>query len=160
MVITLEGHHVDISHKTLGMINNAAKDLPNVVPSSDCTTISSIMTRNVVTIDHTKTAYDAANIMIEKRIGCVIVTAYGKPFGIVTERDLARIVATLAVPSKCLILSYLASRPLIYANPTISIQEAANILGRYNIDHLPILESDKIVGIVTTRDLAMYLLYA
>ncbi|CUR52237.1 protein of unknown function [Nitrosotalea devaniterrae] len=160
MVMALAAHHVDIPHKTLGMIDDTTKDLPKVVSNPDGITVSSIMTRNVVTIDHTKTAHDAAVLMMEKRIGCVIITAYGKPFGIVTERDLARIVATLNMSNKCLILSYLASRPLIYANPTVTIQEAANILARYNIDHLPVLEGDKIVGMVTTRDLAMYLLYA
>ena len=161
MVITLENHHVDMSHKILGMTDYVvAEDSLKVVFSSDSITIASIMTRDVITIDHTQTAHDAAAMMMEKRVGSVIVTAYGKPFGIVTERDLARIMATMDIPSRCLILSYLASRPLICASPTQTIQEASDIMGKYNIDHLPVLEKNKIVGMVTTRDLAMYLLYA
>lgn len=124
------------------------------------TTIASVMKRDVITMDHTKTAHDAATLMTEKRIGCVIITAYEKPFGIVTERDLVRILANLNISAKCLLLSFLASRPLICASTTQTIQEAADIMGKYNIDHLPIVEKDKIVGIVTTRDLAVYLLYA
>ncbi|MGI0059564.1 MAG: CBS domain-containing protein, partial [Nitrosotalea sp.] len=82
------------------------------------TTIASIMKRDVITMDHTKTAYDASTLMTEKRIGYVIITAYWKPFGIVTQRDLVRIMANLNISVKCLLLSFLASRPLIHANPT------------------------------------------
>ncbi len=124
------------------------------------TTIASIMKRDVITMDHTKTAHDASTLMTEKRIGSVIITAYGKPFGIVTQRDLVRIMANLNISVKCLLLSFLASRPLIHASPTQTIQEAAGIMEKNNIDHLPIVEKDKIIGIVTTRDLAMSLLCA
>lgn len=160
MVTALENHHRDIPHKILGMTDDIiTKDLFEVFFGPGIITIASVMTRDVITMDHTKTAHDAATIMAEKRIGSVIITAYGKPFGIVTERDLARITAFLDVPAKCLILSFLASRPLICASPTQTIQEASDIMGKYNIDHLPILEKGRIVGMITTRDLAMYLLY-
>ena len=124
------------------------------------TTIESVMKRNVITMDHTKTAHEAATLMTEKNIGCVVITAYDKPFGIVTKKDLVRVMANLNISAKCLILSFLSSRPLICANPTQTIQEAADIMRRNNIDHLPIVESDKVIGIVSTRDLAMSLLYS
>ncbi|MDE1769164.1 MAG: CBS domain-containing protein [Thaumarchaeota archaeon] len=124
------------------------------------TTISHVMKRDVITMDHLKTAHEAATLMAQKRAGCVIITAYERPFGIVTQRDLVRIMANLSISPKCLILSFLASRPLIYASPAQTIQEAAHIMEKNNIDHLPIVEKDKIVGIITTRDIAMSLLYA
>ena len=124
------------------------------------TTIAHVMKRDVITMDHLKTVHEAATLMAQKRTGCVIVTAYDRPFGIVTQRDLVRIMANLSISPKCLILSFLASRPLIYASPTQTIQEAAYIMEKNNIDHLPIVEKDKIVGIITTRDIAMSLLYA
>jgi CBS domain-containing protein len=161
MVTSLENHHVGISNKVLDMMDHSLiEDLFQVIFRPDPVTIASVMTFHVVTLDHTKTAYDAASIMKEKRVGSVIVTAYGQPFGIVTETDLARVSSFLGVPPKCLILSYLASRPLIYASPTQTIQEASAIMREYNIDHLPILEKNRIIGMITTRDLAMYLLYA
>lgn len=160
MVIALTAHHVDISYNTLGTTNHTKTEDLIKPASPDCITIASIMTRDVISIDHAKTAHDAAGMMMEKKIGSVIITAYGKPFGIVTERDLARIMAIIDIPSNCLILSFLASRPLVCASPACTIPEAANIMARYNIDHLPVLENNKVVGMVTTRDLAMYLLYA
>jgi predicted transcriptional regulator len=161
MVTALETHHGDIQHKILSRTDyTSTEDLFEVIFRPDLVTIASAMTWNVITLDHTKTAYDATNIMKEKRIGSVIVTAYGKPFGIVTEKDLAHMSAFLDVPPKSLIFSYLASRPLICARPTQTIQEAADIMREYDIDHLPILEKDKIVGMIATQDIAMYLLYA
>ena len=160
MVTALENHHGDIPYKILSRTDyTSTEDLFEVIFRPDLVTIASVMTWNVMTLDHTKTAYDAASIMKEKRIGSVIVTAYGKPFGIVTEKDLARISAFLDLPPKSLILSYLASRPLICARPTQTIQEASIIMQEYHIDHLPILEKDEIVGVITTQDIAMYMLY-
>lgn len=161
MVTTLENHHEGIPRKILDVMDNSlADDLFQVIFRSDPVTIASVMTCNVQTLDHTKTAFDAAMIMKEKRIGSVIVTAYRKPYGIVTEKDLTRVLPFLRISPKCLILSYLVSRPLIYAHPTQTIQEASDIMRENNIDHLPVLDNDIIVGMVTTQDLAMYLLYA
>ena len=160
LVTALENRHAGIPHKIEDVTDySTMEDLFKVIFRPDLVTIASVMTWNVMTLDHTKTAYDAASIMKEKRIGSVIVTAYGKPFGIVTEKDLARISAFLDLPPKSLILSYLASRPLICARPTQTIQEASIIMQEYHIDHLPILEKDEIVGVITTQDIAMYMLY-
>jgi len=158
MVTTLENHHRDHPHKKLGFTDDVMLDSFEILFSSRPITIANVMTKDVVTMDHTKTAYDANMIMMEKRNGSIVITAYGKPFGVVTKRDLARLMAFLDVPAKCLILSYLASRPLIHACPAQTIQEASEIMDKYNIDHLPILENNKIVGMITTKDIAKYLL--
>ena len=117
--------------------------------------IRSIMKKNVVSLDHTKTAHDAATLMIEKGVGCVVVTAYGKPLGMITERDIICTVVGLTVPLRSLLLSYIASRPLICAKPYQTAEEAAAIMRKYNIRQLLIVDGDKIIGLVTERDLAM-----
>lgn len=156
-----ERHHHQVSEKNPEMTSDKDSEIHSeVFVGHGGATIASIMKRDVITMDHTKTAYDASTLMTEKRIGSVIITAYGKPFGMVTQRDLVRIMANLNISVKCLLLSFLASRPLIHANPTQTIQEAARIMEKNNIDHLPIVEKDKIVGIITTRDLAMSLFCA
>lgn len=119
--------------------------------------LRSIMKRDLVTLDHAKTAYDAAVLMIQKGVGCVIVTAYGKPFGIITERDIVCAVAGLKIPLRNLVLSILASRPLICAMACQTVEEAAELMRKYNIRRLPIIDDNKIVGLVTARDLSVYL---
>jgi CBS domain-containing protein len=159
MVTIMDNHTTGTPHKIQNNPDDFNREeLFGVFFDPAITTINSIMTRDVLTLDQTKSAYDAATLMKEKMIGSVIITAYGKPFGIVTERDLVRIIPILYMPAQCLLLSFLASRPLICASPTQTIQEASNIMRKYNISHLPVLEKDKIIGMITTRDLAMYLL--
>lgn len=135
------------------------KDILETLFEQNTMPIWSIMQRNVTTLDHAQTAYDAAMLMIKKGIECVLVTAYGKPFGMITERDIICAVVGLKISIRNLILSFLASRPLIYANPYQTIQEATNIMKKHNIRQLPIIDCDTIVGLVTIRDLAMSLYY-
>lgn len=122
----------------------------------DTMPVECIMKRDVVSLDHAKTAYDAAMLMIKKGVECVIITAYGKLFGMITERDIVCSVVGLNIPLRNLILSFLASRPLISINPHQTVEEAEYIMRKYNIRHLPVVEADKVVGLVTARDLAMF----
>lgn len=155
-----KNHHARVKERTPPVTSDPVSDvLSEVFFGHGGTMLSSVMNKNVATMDHTRTAHEAATLMTEKRIGCMIITAYGKPFGIVTEKDLVRVTANLDISPKCLLLSFLASRPLISASPTQTIQEAVEIMEKNYINHLPIVEKNKIVGIVTTRDLAMSLLY-
>lgn len=149
-----QGAHKEIRRIVDNLIRN---DVFEELFKQNVILIGNIMKRDVVTLDHTKTAYDAAMLMIQKGVGCIVVTAYGKPFGIITERDIVCAVAGLKIPIRNLVLSLLASRPLICAKPSQTIEEAADLMRKYNIRRLPIVDEDKIVGIVTARDLSMYL---
>jgi CBS domain-containing protein len=115
--------------------------------------IEKVMSTNVVSLDVSKTASHAANLMTEKRIGSVIVTKNNKPFGIVTERDLLRRYF------RNTLLESLASRPLITAEPSMRVEKAVEIMLKNNIRKLPIVDANEaLVGIVTETDLAMFLL--
>ena len=89
--------------------------------------------------------------MGEKRIGSVIITSKGEPFGIFTERDLL----TFLVKGKPLIaeVGKETSSPLITASIGTSVHKAAFTMAKKHIRRLPIASGDKLVGIVTARDL-------
>lgn len=117
------------------------------------TKVQEIMSRNVVSLDISKIAAHAADLMTEKRIGSIIVTKNGKAFGIVTERDLVRRYLR-ETP-----LESLASLPLITAQASTTIEKAVEIMLKNKIRKLPIVDSnDIVVGIVTVTDLAIFLL--
>jgi CBS domain-containing protein len=117
------------------------------------TKVQKIMSRNIVSLDISKIAAHAADLMTEKRIGSIIVTKNGKAFGIVTERDLVRRY------SRETPLESLASLPLITAQPATTVEKAVEIMLKNKIRKLPIVDSsDRVVGIVTVTDLAMFLL--
>ena len=112
------------------------------------------MSTNVVSVDISKTAAHAANLMTEKKIGSIIVTKNNEAFGIVTERDLVRRYF------RDTLVESLASHPLITAEPSTTVEKAVEIMLKNKIRKLPIVDAKaKLVGIVTETDLAMFLLH-
>jgi CBS domain-containing protein len=115
--------------------------------------IEKIMSHNIVSLDISKTAAHASNLMTERRVGSVIITKNGKPFGIVTERDLVRRY------SRSTSLENLASHTLITAKPSTTVANVVEIMLKNKIRKLPIMDDSKtVVGIVTVSDLAKFLL--
>lgn len=131
-----------------------AADLIKSLPESPETTsnINSVMTKRVIMVPSNTTVEDAAKIMGRKRIGSVIVTREGEPIGIFTERDL---LTTFLSRGKSLKLKVgdVASSPIITIPLVTSVHQAALTMALKHIRRLPVVKDDKIVGIVTARDL-------
>lgn len=94
---------------------------------------------------------DATKIMDEKRIGSVIVTKNGAHYGIFTERDLLVNVLANEVDLKSKVGGYCSS-PLITTKTGIGGNDAANLMAEKKIKRLVLTDKNKIVGIVTARD--------
>jgi CBS domain-containing protein len=126
------------------------KSLPDV-PETEVK-VEDFMTKDVVTADEETSVINIARIMGSQRIGSVIITRKGEPFGIFTERDL--LTAFLAkgralfteVGPEC-------SSPLIMIPAGTSVHRAAATMALKHIRRLPIVRDDKLVGIITARDL-------
>ena len=128
----------------LRYFSKTAKDVP----------IEGAIHRKVTTIEGSRGALDAIRMMYEKRIGSVVITRSGLPFGIVTERDLLRILARgRRKEFGSLKLEEIARRPLITAQFGISAREAASIMLTNRIKRLPILRGDEMFGMITAKDL-------
>ena len=114
------------------------------------TFVKDIMKKNVITIDESMSIQEAAQMMIDANVGCVIVTRKNNPMGIITERDFTRI----AAEGKPLFseLSRVMSCPLITVSPEETVWDAAEIMRRKGIHKLPVREGNEIVGIITTTD--------
>lgn len=123
------------------------------------TKLDKIMSTSVVSIDISKTVGDAAALMTEKKVGSIIVTKQGRPFGIITERDLVRGLAKKEDNHlRATLLESFTSYPLITTKPTATVEEAAKTMFANKIRRLPIVnESNVTTGMVTVTDLAMYL---
>jgi CBS domain-containing protein len=114
--------------------------------------VKDIMTKNVITIDVGKTVFEAAQLMSEKGIGCLVVTEGGVPAGIVTERDFVkRIVAQHA--SFDVKIAEIMSTSLVTVDPDSSVKEAARLMSSHKIRRLPVLKENKLVGIIVATDL-------
>ncbi len=111
-----------------------------------------IMKEDVITIEHSAAVTEAARKMAEKEIGCVIVTNQGRPIGILTERDIVRLVSLNKSPMSSSV-SEVMSSPLISLSPDDSIWELAEEMKIRKIHKMPIVHENKVVGIVTTSDI-------
>src|SRR3989304_7077231 len=138
--------------KLVGVItaSDLIRSLP-IVPETEVK-VDDFMTKRVETTDEKTPVANIVKIMGEKRIGSVIVTSKGEPFGIFTERDL---LTTFLVKGKPLIgeVGKEASSPLITAPVGTSVHQAAVTMAMKHIRRLPITRNGKLVGIITARDL-------
>lgn len=98
-----------------------------VLVERSTTRVEKIMTSIVVSLDSSKTAVDAAIMMSEKEVGSIVVTKNDRPFGIVTERDLVRRIGAKDFCFHDALLEDIASRPLIYAEPGLTVQKRQNL---------------------------------
>ncbi|MBI4399898.1 CBS domain-containing protein [Candidatus Micrarchaeota archaeon] len=115
--------------------------------------VGDVMTRGVITLQVNKTVKDAAKIMTRNKIGSIIVLKKGKAVGIMTERDIAKIVSQGKDPSK-LTLEKTMTTPLKVINKNELVTDAALLLKETKIKRLPVIDDDeKLIGIVTEDDL-------
>ena len=113
--------------------------------------VKDIMTKDVVTIEAHKRVFEAAELMANKSVGCLIVVVSGFPVGIITERDMVkRVVAKRSsVDQK---VTEVMTKTLITVEPDTSIKEAARVMSTSKVRRLPVLKDNKLVGIVVATD--------
>ena len=118
--------------------------------------VKDIMTKTVITIDANKTVTEDTALMAEKNVSNLIVMDNNTPRGIVTERDFVRKVLAKNKASTTKI-SEIMSTPLRVIDPDAPIKEAARKMIRKGIRRLPVMQDNKLVGIITTTDIAKQL---
>lgn len=116
------------------------------------TFVKDVMISNVATLDSSSMIKEAAKLMDEKDIGCIIVTKEQFPVGILTERDFVKRIASKEKPLTSP-LEEVMSSPLISIDPEETVWEAAQSMKVNNIHKLPVLQDKKVIGIITTSDL-------
>jgi signal-transduction protein with cAMP-binding, CBS, and nucleotidyltransferase domain len=92
--------------------------------------------------------------MNENRIGCLVVLQYGQVVGIITERDmLERVLEKCKNPKETNITEIMTKR-VIVGKPDMQVAEAAKLMFEKKVKKLPIVEGNRLVGLVTLTDLA------
>jgi len=118
-------------------------------------TVKEAMINLVVTTKTTSTISEAAKKMIAHQIGCLVVMDKNEPVGIITERDIVKLVAEKKSPEKTKIKSIMTS-PIIAAEPGTKLFEAARMMAKFNIRRLPVMEKKKLQGIITSLDILRF----
>jgi len=92
-------------------------------------------------------------MMNDKGVGAlVVVNDEGKVEGIITERDYARKVILQGRSSKETYVKEIMTKELLVVNPSTTIEECMGIMTEKRIRHLPVMEGDKLVGIISIGD--------
>jgi CBS domain-containing protein len=116
--------------------------------------IRDVMTPNPRTVSPDDTVQAAARIMQTEDTGAVPVVTEGRVLAVVTDRDIVvRVVAeggSFSSPVRSI-----ASRDVVCATPDMSTREASDLMSEHQVRRLPVVENDRLVGIVSIGDLAV-----
>lgn len=117
-------------------------------------TVSDAMTRDLVTVDITDSAEEAARRMRENATGDVVVTDSGRMTGILTDRDLAVRLVADGLDSRTRV-GELVMRDVITCPPDTDLADAVRLMKQHDIRRLPVVEGGVAVGILSLGDLAL-----
>ena len=110
--------------------------------------------RDVVTIASDATLSEAACLLARKRIGAVVVRATdGSPAGILSERDVVRAVAEASVNALAQSVASHMTRAIETCSESDSIEDLMALMTRRRFRHVPVVENDKLTGIVSIGDI-------
>jgi CBS domain-containing protein len=99
------------------------------------------------------TVYDALALMADKEIGALMVVDGGHLVGVISERDYARKVVLQGKHSKDTPVSEIMSTHLVTVTPEHYVDECMRLMSDFRVRHLPVLDGDILVGVVSIGDL-------
>jgi CBS domain-containing protein len=104
------------------------------------------------TISPNETVYDAIILMAQKSIGALPVLEEGKIIGMLTERDYARKIALHGLASKTTPVRAVMTAPVLYVQVNQAIEDCMILMTGIRSRHLPVMDNDKLIGMVSIGD--------
>ena len=115
--------------------------------------VRDMMSRDVVVVDPDRTILEAAKRMATKRIGGLIVVEYGRPIGLVTDRDILwKVTAKGKNPGKVTVREVMTS-PVFTVSPLTTLRAAARVMLEKKTRWLVVTRLENVQGIITASDL-------
>ncbi len=117
------------------------------------TLIREVMTTQLVTVEPSTSVAAAVTVMGMQRVGAVLVMEKEKLAGIFTERDLVRAMSHDIGASSQSVAQWMTRDP-VTVGPDAPVEQALEIMLAGNFRHLPVMEGESLVGVVSIRDLS------
>ncbi len=114
----------------------------------------------VWTVAPDNTVFEAIQLMSEKNVGALLVTERGRLIGIVSERDYTRKVALKGKTSKDLRVREIISDQVVSVTPQHTVEECLRLMTENRVRHLPVLDGETLMGVVSIGDLVNWIISA
>ena len=115
---------------------------------------------NIWSIVPEATVFEAIQLMADKNVGALLVIDKGRLVGILSERDYTRKVALRGKSSKQTAVKEILSGQIIHVTPTHTVEECMRLMTDHRVRHLPVLDKDRILGVVSIGDLVNWIISA
>jgi CBS domain-containing protein len=115
--------------------------------------VRDVMTKNIKTVKTDDTVHNAVKKMNKFDIGSVIVISSGRPVGIITETTIMRRILEPRLDPATIWCKDIMSSPLTTIEPNFALEEAAKIMARKKVKRLPVMDGEKLVGVISSTDI-------
>jgi CBS domain-containing protein len=113
---------------------------------------------STVVVSPKDTVYRALQLMAENNVGAVMISEEGRMVGIFTERDYCRKVILMGRSSLNTPIEEIMTKNMITVRPDQPLEECLELMTKYYIRHLPVQDGDKLIGLVSMRDVMTMIL--
>lgn len=111
-----------------------------------------------ISVSPDTTVFQGLKVMLDNNIGALLVMEGDKFVGIFTERDYARKIILQGKASRDTRIGEIMSEKLITVSPETTIEDCMRLMTNKYIRHLPVIENDKLIGIISIGDVVRYII--